>query len=153
MRRKYSFLGVLVLFLVLFVSGCATLGESKSIKSEKSLSSFENTYWKVTKISGKKVEVLKNMREPYVIFDSTKRRVKGFGGCNNITGAYELKNGSLKIEKLASTRKMCIQVADIENYLLKALKSAKKFEINGEKMKLFDKDEKILGEFEAVYLK
>ena len=101
---------------------------------------------------GKKVEVLKNMREPYLVFHSTSNKISGYTGCNKIMGSYKIDGNNLSIEKVATTKMMCIQVANVEIYLLKVFKSVKRFEINGEKMKLLDKDGKVLGEFRAVYL-
>lgn len=147
MAKSLKFIPLLFIF---FIFGCSM--SDSNVNPKEPTSKFENTYWKIVTIMGKKVEVLKNMREPYLVFHSTSNKISGYTGCNKIMGSYKIDGNNLSIGKVATTKMMCIQVANVEIYLLKVFKSVKRFEINGEKMKLLDKDGKVLGEFRAVYL-
>ena len=55
-------------------------------------------------------------------------RIRGDGGCNQFSGAYELSGNSIKIGPLAATRKACTaDIAEREHRFMEALEAAKRF--------------------------
>ena len=58
---------------------------------------LENTYWKLTRLGDAPVTVASQQREPHFILNPESRRVGGSGGCNRLTGSYELHGDQLDL--------------------------------------------------------
>jgi heat shock protein HslJ len=72
---------------------------------------------------------------PYLIF--REGRATGYSGCNSFVGDYiEGKNNRIKLNKLASTKKMCPDADKTESRLLQLLEGAQSFELNSNKNNL-----------------
>lgn len=70
-------------------------------------SSLEDTKWVLVELKGQPIGP---SSAPYVIFDSEKAMVSGKDGCNNFSGAYELKEGwriDIREDKAMSTTMAC----------------------------------------------
>ena len=59
---------------------------------------LQETYWKLTRLEDKPVLLAEKQREPSLVFRSQQSRVTGFGGCNSLTGTYELNGGELTLK-------------------------------------------------------
>jgi heat shock protein HslJ len=122
---------------------------------EKSMrtATLENTYWKLSEMNGQPVITPEGDREVHIILakDGAETRLKGFAGCNNMGGSYSLRENSIKFTVI-STKMMCSERMDIENFLFSALEKADRYEINGETLQLYQGN-KLLIVFESVYLK
>lgn len=114
-------------------------------------SDLQNTYWKLVKLENKNVKVLKNMKEPYILFENDGKSVKGFGGCNSMFGSFKKDKQHIEIGPLASTRKACLRGMDTEAKFQKALGETQMWYIQGEVLKLTDAYGKTLAELKAVY--
>ncbi|ULQ56704.1 copper resistance protein NlpE N-terminal domain-containing protein [Flavihumibacter rivuli] len=110
-------------------------------------------YWKLVEINGKPVVKNEQMRrEPFIILKAEGNKVNGNGGCNNIMGTYEIKEGNrISFGKMASTMMACPDMT-IEDAFKKVLESADNFSLNGDKMSLNKARMAPLARFEAVYL-
>jgi len=51
--------------------------------------SLLETYWRPVEIEGGPVMIHPGTREPHLVLSSEGNRVRGFTGCNNLTGAFE----------------------------------------------------------------
>jgi len=114
---------------------------------------LQETYWKLTRIDDKPVIVAEKQREPSLVFRSQQSRVTGFGGCNNLTGAYKLSGDQLIIGPIAATRMACLQGMDTEGALFKALESVRGWKILGQHLELYDAAGSLVARFEARALK
>lgn len=74
-----------------------------------------------------------------VTFDD-EGRVYGNAGCNNFTGSYRVKKGSIEIGPLASTLKFCEGRMDAEQDFLTALQSATSYRATDTVLKLMAPD-------------
>ena len=66
---------------------------------EPAAAPLENTWWSLTQVGDTHVATAEGQEEPYLILDPKGMRASGSGGCNRISGRYEL-NG----ERLTSAR-------------------------------------------------
>lgn len=111
--------------------------------------SLENTYWKVTRLDEVPVTVTSEQREPHLILNSESRSVSGSGGCNRLTGSYELENDHLTFGRMASTMMACPEGMDTEKAFLNALTRVKTWKITEQQLELFDATDKIVARLEA----
>lgn len=112
------------------------------------------TYWKLTRLGDEPVIVGQRQREPFMIFrhgDTTS--VSGHAGCNRFTGAVDLDASALEFGMLAATRMACPDAMQQEQAFLQALGEARRWNIVGQHLELFDAEGRLLARFEAVYLK
>jgi copper homeostasis protein (lipoprotein) len=79
--------------------------------------------------------------------------VTGFGGCNNLTGTYNLKGSEVTFGPIAATRMACIQGMDIEAAFFKALDRVRTWKIFGQHLELYDVGGNLVARFEARALK
>lgn len=121
--------------------------------SSASTEPVENRYWKLTKLGDAPVNAASPKQEPHLIFNSETRRVSGSGGCNRLTGGYELDGNKLKLGQMAGTMMACMQGMDTEKAFLNALKGVAAWKIEGQNLALLDTDGKTVAAFEVRHLK
>jgi heat shock protein HslJ len=80
-------------------------------------------------------------------------KLRGFAGCNQFLGRYEVNENSVRFTGVATTRKYCEGTMDQEQEFLRALEATASFQIVGEALDLYDADSKLLARFESRYLK
>lgn len=124
-------------------------------KVEKPSHKLTEKYWKLKKLNGKRVRMDKNQeQEVFMILKDQDNRVTGFAGCNNLIGSFAVEEENvIKFTHMATTRKSCPDAKFKESELLEAFERATKFEVNRETLKLVGPTDKVLAEFEVVYLK
>jgi putative lipoprotein len=111
--------------------------------------SVENTDWKLTRLGEESVAAASQEKEPHFILNSENHRVTGSGGCNRLTGSYELKGDQLKFNQMAGTMMACIEGMDTEKAFLDALTQTKTWKISGQQLELFDAGGKLLATFDV----
>jgi putative lipoprotein len=110
---------------------------------------LESTYWKLVRLGESPVAAASGQREPHPILDPQAHRVSGSGGCNRMTGGYELKRDRLAFGQMAGTLMACPQGMDTEKAFLQALGQASAFKIAQQRLELFDGTGKLVESFEA----
>jgi heat shock protein HslJ len=115
-----------------FVSFCmagalALLSSCGSSKNAAPVSSLGGE-WNIIEVSGVAVVPPARGEFPFIVFDTTEGRVHGNTGCNQMSGTFDAKAkaGTLNLGALVSTRMACMDMT-LENNVLKALSSVKKF--------------------------
>jgi putative lipoprotein len=114
---------------------------------------LENTYWKLTRLGDAPVIVASEQREPHLILNSETRRVAGSGGCNRLTGSYELNGDQLTLGQMAGTMMACLEGMETEKLFLEALKHVSRWTIAGQQLDLFDAAGNAVACFEARHSK
>ena len=117
--------------------------------SRHSEATLENTYWKLTRLGSKPVEIGTGGREVFLTLVAEGRRVQGFSGCNRFIGSYQLDGNRLAFRGMAGTRMACVETMELEQAFLKALDSTASWEITGEHLELYDASGGMLLRFEA----
>ncbi|MBV8134819.1 MAG: META domain-containing protein [Deltaproteobacteria bacterium] len=72
------------------------------------------------------------------------------GGCNRLTGSYELNGDRLTFRQVAITMMACLKGMTTENAFMKTLAEVKTWKIVGEELELFDRDGHLAARLEAV---
>ncbi len=113
---------------------------------------LDNTFWALVRLGDSPVSIPSSGREPHIRLVHGDCRVKGHGGCNQITGSYLLDEENLEFKGLISTRRACPDGMDQERLFLAALDSVRTFRIRGEHLELFDAGGNRLLRFESRYM-
>jgi heat shock protein HslJ len=74
---------------------------------------------------------VQSRQKRFFVLDPEQHRVSGSGGCNRLTGSYELNGDPLKFGRMAGTMMMCSQGMDTEQAFLKSLGPVSKWKITG----------------------
>jgi heat shock protein HslJ len=138
-----------VVVMVLLLTNCKTV-QTTTVSSSVSL---ENTYWKLSEMNGMPVVTPADAKEVHFILSSEngESRIKGFAGCNALGGNF-VRNGNKINFVTITTRMMCAERMDIENYLIGVLTSADSFKITEGSLELYQGNT-FLAKFDSVHLK
>ena len=131
-------------------SGSAA-GSQGTSPGQEATAKLENTYWKLISLGETEVPTLP--REPQIVLNSETQRVAGSGGCNRVTGSYELTGNQIRFNQMASTMMACPQGMDTEKAFLNALNQVKTWKITGERLELFDAEGHSIAKLESRYMK
>lgn len=115
--------------------------------------SLTNTYWRPVEISGRAVVVAAGQREPYVILEPNGNTMRGFTGCNQMQGRYEIQGDELHVRGVATTRMFCQETMEQERAFLHLIETVSHYKIAGEAMELHDSYGQLLGRFESRRVK
>jgi copper homeostasis protein (lipoprotein) len=110
-----------------------------------------NTYWRLVELDGMTVEVADGQREPHIQLRSDGSQVGGSGGCNRLSGRYQLDGTRLRFGPLATTRMACPEGMDQERALLTALDDAVAYLVTGETLQIWGEDGDVSATFAATY--
>jgi heat shock protein HslJ len=120
----------------------------QSGSSEKAATaSLENTYWKLVSLG--KTNIPNLPREAQIVLNPNMQRVAGSGGCNRITGSYEVSGNQIRFNQMASTMMACPEGMDTEKNFMNALNQAKTWKISGERLELFGANGESVAKFES----
>ena len=121
-------------------AGCTQPPVAPAQAAQASL--FE-TYWRPFEIEGVPFRARPGTREPYLVLSGEGNRMRGFTGCNNLAGGFELDRDRLRFKPLATTRMACLPVSDLETRFLSALNAIASQHITGEMLELRDGEGKV----------
>lgn len=149
MKKTVNYL--LLIPLVVIVLGLTACNNIE--KSNMHNANLTETYWKLTTLQGKTVKMGTNQRKDiHFVLSQENQRVRGFSGCNRFSGGYQYDPKKLTFSQLVSTRMACRQNTISEGQIFQVFEQTKTYQINGDKLSLFDADKHLLAVFEAVYL-
>lgn len=124
----------------------------KKLPEPTAQAEFSNTYWKLMSIGDNAVETIVGARELFVQFMLEENQVRGFAGCNNFMGSYQVDGNTLQLTPMAGTRKMCPSGMDQEQAFLQAFTDVVGYQIEGEQLKLQNAAGETLLAFESRYM-
>lgn len=110
---------------------------------------LENTYWRLTQLGDTAITAASKQQAAHLILYSQTRLVSGSGGCNRVTGSYQLNGEQLIFSHMAGTMMACITGMDTEKAFLQALGRVNKWRITGRRLDLRDADGKVIASLEA----
>jgi copper homeostasis protein (lipoprotein) len=116
-------------------------------------SPLRDTYWKLVRLGAAPVEVAERQREPSLVLASRERRVSGHGGCNRLSGSYEVDGETLRFSRMAGTMMACPAGMEQEQRFLHALQRAQTYRIRGSHLEIMDSSGAVLARLEAVALR
>ncbi len=114
-----------------------------------------NNYWKLLFLYGEKVKVEANEKEAHILI---KDGLNGTGdlkvvtGCNTIMGNYKIDENTIifRADTLENRSENC-KSKKLEKDFVVALDNAVYWQIEGEKLKLFDEMDNLLATFQAIF--
>lgn len=111
-------------------------------------------YWKLTELNGRPIAIDTTfIKEPHIIFKESNSRVVGNGGCNNISGEYQIENmNRISFSKMISTKMACTRM-ELEGEFLETLQKVDNFNVAGDTLILNKARMAPLAKFQVVYLK
>jgi heat shock protein HslJ len=115
--------------------------------------SLENTYWKLVRLGKAPIHAASQQQVPHLSLNSESRRVTGSGGCNRVTGSYQLKGDQLTFSQMAGTMMACAKGMDTEKAFLDMLQRVGRWKITGQQLELLDASGYTLARFEARSIK
>jgi len=117
-----------------------------------SRSGLEDNRWRPIRIGDETVTLAEHQSEPWIEFDPKAKRVTGSGGCNRISGSYEVQKRDLRIGPLAATRMACPSMG-IETAFFRALQATRHFRVSGRVLDLLDEGGGLLVRLEERNLR
>jgi copper homeostasis protein (lipoprotein) len=114
---------------------------------------LEGTHWRLVRLDDEPVLGPPRLREAYIVFDGKAHRIAGSGGCNRLSGGYEINGASLRVPALAATRMACTVGMDIERGLMDALGKTRTWRVTGQALDLYAEGGALLARFEATAAK
>jgi copper homeostasis protein (lipoprotein) len=116
-------------------------------------SPLRGTYWKLVRLSGTPVRVAEAQPEPHLIFAGDEPRISGSGGCNRVTGSFELDGDKLHLGRMAGTMMACLTGMEQEQRFLQSLAKVERYRISGSHLEMLDAAGAVIARFEAVALR
>jgi heat shock protein HslJ len=95
--------------------------------------------WKLVEMNNRPVRNTK----AYIEFDRKEQRFSGSGGCNRIAGGFKIEGSKLRFSQTISTRMACLN-DNVEPTFLKLLETTTRYEVEADKLRLYDGDLLIL---------
>ncbi|WP_086047823.1 META domain-containing protein [Hugenholtzia roseola] len=132
--------------LLLLTASCAG---SKKKQSKIAPQPFMETMWKITYLEGVETLPSSAKKDIFVLFQDDAKSLRGFAGCNNFSGMYQIDQTAkkLSISGFMATKMSCPLLKFEYDYLGK-LEKATRYEIEGKKLSLYQ-DALLLATFEA----
>lgn len=149
LRRWHA--GVVALALVLggVAAGDPAAGDPARPVADSPL---RGTYWKLVRLLGQPVLVADNQREPHLVFGNDHLRVTGSGGCNHLSGGFELAGDTLRLGQLGGGMMACPQGMAQEQRFLQTLARVQRYRVAGSRLDMLDAAGAVIARFEAVAL-
>ena len=135
MKKIYFWL--ILLLPVLY--SCKT---ASPVHTETETDTILDAYWMLLSLEGQSPQEPNNTRAAYLRLQESENDVKGFSGCNNFFGKYELNGNTVKFSKLGATRMMC-PIMEQETKFMQMLERVDSYSISGRNLTLYEGSEAI----------
>ena len=123
-------------YIVFFVVAC-----SPKLSPD---SNWRDRKWVVHEVNGTPVQLSGTNRDAHLNFSPSDKRFTGSGGCNRISGSYDISNnGRISFSDPNRTRMACDDIAFEDNFL-KLLERVDRFSVENDMMLLKDGNRVVL---------
>jgi len=103
-----------------------------------------DTYWKLVEIEGKSIDIESLQNEANLVFNTQGNLVAGSGGCNRLSGSFELKDDNkIEISKMRSTMMACENMT-VEQNLAQALQNITHYSFNSDTLEFLNAEKKVI---------
>jgi heat shock protein HslJ len=106
-------------------------------------SNWTGRRWVLTEMKGVPVQLSGGRRDAYINFDAVEKKFTGNGGCNQVSGNYNLDKKNIRFGEVISTKMSCPDI-EFENTFLSTLNSIDHYEQRGNDLLLKKKKEVVL---------
>ncbi|MGB5810971.1 MAG: META domain-containing protein [Polyangiales bacterium] len=108
--------------------------------------SITGTRWVLQTLRGEPAGVGAGGQAPHITLQGAEPRVSGFAGCNQISGGYTLESNQLTFGQTAMTMRACPEGEELERNFAKVLGDTKRYEVDGDVLKLMDGKGAVIAE-------
>jgi heat shock protein HslJ len=148
--RKMIKITAAIMFVVLAALASSPSPAKPFITAANGNVRLEDTTWNLTRLGPKDVVASENQRQPYIVLDSSNKRVTGSGGCNRLNGTYTLEKQNVHFGPIASTMMACPRGMEVEGTFLRTLDKVHSWKLHGNELELQDENGAFLLRFEAA---
>ena len=99
------FTGLLGGFVLILLAGCVTQSEPETLSSSAA-KNLVDTRWRVEDIDQRGLIDSSNVT---LVFDDSGTKFSGSTGCNRYSGEFGVGKDEIRMSKVISTRKLCVQ--------------------------------------------
>ncbi len=92
--------------------------------------------WSLQTINGKAFQLPEGVENPWLMLDAKASTITGFGGCNQLMGSLKIEGNAISFPGLGGTKMMCVNVQDVENRFMGALRSTSGYKLEGDNLTL-----------------
>lgn len=111
-----------------------------------------DTYWKLVRVGGQPTPAPQEQnRQAHIVFHGGQNEVRGNSGCNELNGRYQTDGERLTLENLISTEMACAD-DDVADDFIDALNRTRRFQVEGQRLDLYDDQGAPLAVLRAEYL-
>ncbi|MBU2970095.1 META domain-containing protein [Pseudoalteromonas sp. C2R02] len=150
--KIYTYLIVVICFLS--ISACQSITEAKLAQSYKSNAPLINSYWKMLEVNKQTILVSEGQREAFIQLRHNNK-IKGFTGCNHITGSYSVNTTSsqqtLRFNKINTTEKFCTEGMELQTSIAPMLQKVNSYKISGDSLFLYNKNNDVIAKLASIY--
>ena len=150
---KYDYY-LLALICFLFLTGCQMIDQPQLNSEYKSNASLTNSYWKLLEVNQQTISVNEGQREAFIQLRQNKK-IRGFTGCNHITGSYTVNITSsskiLKFNQINTTEKFCSEGMEQQNSIAPMLQKVNSYKISGDSLFLYNKNNDVIAKLASIY--
>jgi heat shock protein HslJ len=132
---------------------CAIAWQAAAWGQVKGNEPLENTYWKLVRLGDDEVAAVPNQREAHFILHRATRHFSGAGGCNRMTGNYDVEGDRLTFDRVITTMMACAEGMESERKFLAALRQTGLAKVTQQQLELLDAEGKVIARLQAVHLK
>ncbi|MBI1932953.1 MAG: META domain-containing protein [Ignavibacteriales bacterium] len=149
---------LIYIFFSMIVISCSCYDQNSTENLNKQFDEGDNNitekYWKLIELTGQQIKFDENQKkEIHIILKNEDNHFIGNGGCNNISGEYEMIEGNrIKFSKVISTKMYCNNL-ETEDRFLGVLDKVDNYTIQNDTLSLNKSKMATLAKFIAVYLK
>lgn len=99
--------------------------------------------WTVVEMKGVPVQQSGGRRDAHIVFEVVDRTFRGNGGCNQISGNYNLDKKEIHFTDIVATKMSCDDI-NFENVFLNELGRVDRYEVNGDELRLKRRQETLI---------
>jgi len=150
---KHIFAAAFSILLAVAVTGCVTSPKTSSAPPATASNdgAITEKYWKLVELGGQPIKPGPN--DTYITLKTDGNRLIGSGGCNRLTGSYELGDRNrVRFSQIALTRMACMEGMDTEQRFMDVLEATDNYTVNGDTLVLNKARMAPLARLAAVYM-
>jgi heat shock protein HslJ len=123
------------LLFVAFLASC--MSKTTTPTPSKASNDITGKTWKLTELNGQPIQLKNPDANPYFMLNKTDMRYEGHGGCNGVSGTFEIKPDIMRIKfnQGMSTMIACDDL-DTEKAFIDALLMSDNYSVNGNTLTL-----------------
>jgi len=122
-----------------------------ALESQASTRPLVGTHWVLTELAGRSLTKTPTGREPHLILLDEDHRAVATGGCNQMSGTYQVGDGNaLTFSQLIATQRACSDGMDRDRALAEALETTATYQIEADRMRLSDASGTVRAKFQAA---